>query len=173
LPVDPWELQKLQLDYAWKWFSYHADQRVKMFNYMLIVFGIFAAGLVNALDKNVPKAAAVGLAFFAGVLALIFSLLDRRNRDLVWLGEDVLKDLERTVIFQQGGEVRDHFGQNVTLSILTRADPPTQSPRCSFRDARLGKHRVLLPLFAYVISVAFFAIGIVIWACWKPTAALH
>jgi hypothetical protein len=79
----PSELQKLQFDYAWKWFSYHADQRVKMFNYMLLIFGIFAAGLINALDKNLPKVAAVCLAFFAAILAVIFSLLDRRNRDLV------------------------------------------------------------------------------------------
>ena len=88
MPDDPSELQKLQFDFAWKWFAYHADQRVKMFNFMLIVFGIFAAGLVNALDKHVPKPAVVLFAFFAGILALVFSLLDRRNRDLVWLGED-------------------------------------------------------------------------------------
>jgi hypothetical protein len=34
------DLVKLQFDYAWKWFSFHADQRVKMFNFMLVVFGI-------------------------------------------------------------------------------------------------------------------------------------
>jgi hypothetical protein len=45
LPDDPSELQKLQFDFAWKWFAYHADQRVKMFNFMLIVFGIFRRGV--------------------------------------------------------------------------------------------------------------------------------
>jgi hypothetical protein len=39
----------------------------------------------------------VGLAFFASLFALIFSRLDRRNRDLVWIGEDILKKLEREV----------------------------------------------------------------------------
>jgi hypothetical protein len=28
-----------------------------MFNFMLIVFGIFAAGVVNALDKDLPTVA--------------------------------------------------------------------------------------------------------------------
>ena len=101
IPADrPSELHKLQFDYAWKWFCFHADQRVKMFNFMLIVFGIFAAGVVNALDKNLPTIVMAGLCIFAIVLALIFILLDRRNRDLVWLGEDVLMDLERKAIFR-------------------------------------------------------------------------
>src|SRR4051812_17959205 len=99
-PADPLELRKLQFDYAWKWFSFHADQRVKMFNFMLIVFGIFAAGVVNALDKAaLPRVALAGLCFFGTFLAWAFTRLDRRNRDLVWLGEDVLMELERKVIF--------------------------------------------------------------------------
>src|SRR5260370_29011163 len=104
-PADPLELRKLQFDYAWKWFSFHADQRVKMFNFMLIVFGIFAAGVVNALDKDLPPVAIAGLCFFAAFLAWAFMRLDRRNRDLVWLGEDVLMDLERKAIFGEGQKI--------------------------------------------------------------------
>src|ERR1700730_14027365 len=100
LPTDKLsDLHKLQFDYAWKWFSYHADQRVKMFNFMLIVFGIFAAGVVSALDKNLPNVVTSSLCFFAAGLAVIFIFLDRRNRDLVWLGQDVLTHLEPKVIF--------------------------------------------------------------------------
>src|SRR6516164_9689130 len=95
LPCDPeLELHKLQFDYAWKWFSYHADQRVKMFNFMLVALGIFAAGVVNAFDKT-PNIVTAILCFFAAGLAVVFTFLDRRNRDLVWLGEDVLTHLER------------------------------------------------------------------------------
>src|SRR5690348_4185358 len=94
------ELPKLQFDYAWKWFSYHADQRVKMFNFMLIVLGIFASAIVSAVgNKELPIGFAAVLCFVAAALALIFPLLDRRNRDLVWLGEELLTHLEKTVIF--------------------------------------------------------------------------
>src|ERR1700729_959787 len=120
---DPSELRKLQFDYAWKWFSFHADQRTKIFNFMLVVFGIFAAGIVNALDKHVPKIAVAGLAISAGILALIFRRLDRRNRDLVWLAEDVLKELEREAIFDPTPKIRDHWNQQVSCSILTRENP--------------------------------------------------
>jgi hypothetical protein len=89
-PQDVSGLHKLQFDYAWKWFNYHADQRVKMFNFMLVVLGIFAAGIVNAFDKA-PNTVTAFLCFFAAGLAVVFTFLDRRNRDLVWLGEDVLR----------------------------------------------------------------------------------
>jgi len=92
---EPNELDKLQFDYAWKWFCFHADQRIKMFNYMLIVFGIIVAGIVNASRNGTHASAIAFLCIVAGVMSLIFILLDRRNRDLVWLGEDVLMDLER------------------------------------------------------------------------------
>jgi hypothetical protein len=101
-PSDPSKLCKLQLDYAWKWLSYHADQRVKMFNFMLIVFGIFATAVVTAMDKGLPSGFTATLCFTAAALGLIFSRLDRRNRDLVWLGEEVLTHLEKNCIFGEG-----------------------------------------------------------------------
>ena len=66
---------------------------------MLVVFGIFAAGIVNALDRQIPHRLIAGLCFIAAALAVIFALLDWRNRELVWLGEDVLMHLEREAIF--------------------------------------------------------------------------
>ena len=168
---DPSELRKLQFDYAWKWFCFHADQRTKVFNFMLIVFGIFAAGIVNALDKHLPKIAAAGLAIFAAILALIFSRLDRRNRDLLWRGEDILKKLEREVIFDPAETVGDSYGQTVPSSILDRDDPPTRWKKKSvLNDAILGKHRWWFPFIAYLFSGLFVAAAVLIWFYWNdPT----
>jgi hypothetical protein len=169
----PNELRKLQFDYAWKWFSFHADQRTKVFNFMLVVFGIFAAGIVNALDKHLPKIAAAGLAIFAAILALVFSRLDRRNRDLVWRGEDILKKLESEAIFEPGETFRDRFGVDVPVSILNRPDPPVKSPNCGEYDVLLGKHRVLFPWISYLFAMLFAAAAILIWFYWNdlPTEA--
>src|ERR1700691_3702810 len=85
----PSELCKLQFDYAWKWFSFHADQRTKVFNFMLVVLGIFLAGIITGLNKELSHLGAAILCFIAAGLAVIFARLDRRNRDLVWLGEEI------------------------------------------------------------------------------------
>jgi hypothetical protein len=158
----PSELQKLQFDYAWKWFSFHADQRIKMFNYMLVVFGIFAAGVVNALDKELPNVATAILCFIAAALALIFSLLDRRNRDLVWLGEDVLRNLERTSIFGEGIKIKDGKDKEIDFGILRRQDLPSGTGNGFICDAWRGKHRVWLPLIGLLIAVLFLAAGLLI-----------
>ena len=164
------EQQKLQFEYAWKWFSFHADQRTKVFNFMLIVFGIFAAGIVNALDKHLPKIAAAGLAIFAAILALIFSRLDRRNRDLLWRSEDILKKLEREVIFNPTDTVEDSYGETVRSSILNRDDPPTRwKKKSALNDAVLGKHRRWFPFIAYLFAGLFVAAAVLIWFYWNDT----
>jgi hypothetical protein len=90
-PSDPSELCKLQLDYAWKWFSYHADQRVKMFNFMLIVFGIFATAVVTAMDKGLPSGFSAVLCFVASVLGLTFSLLTGDSFNETGCGERLVR----------------------------------------------------------------------------------
>ena len=172
------ELLKLQFDYAWKWFSFHADQRTKMFNYMLVVFGIFAAGVVNALDKNLPNPVTATLCFIAGVLALIFAQLDSRNRDLVWFGEDVLMHLEGEGIFGTDIKINGRYNAEIGFGILSRQaleeKAATDRIRAALRDkgcvplviwirdAWRGKHRVWLPVVSYLIAILFFSAGILI-----------
>jgi hypothetical protein len=51
--VNELELLKLRLDYAWKWFDLHAKQRMTLFNYFLIIAGIFAnAIIISVKDAN-------------------------------------------------------------------------------------------------------------------------
>jgi hypothetical protein len=161
IPTDPpTDLHKQQFDYAWNWFSFHADQRVKMFNFMLVVFGVFAAGVVNALDKHLPAIALAGLCFFATILAAIFMLLDRRNRDLVWLGEDVLMDLERKAIFGEGRKINGRYDREIDFGILWRQALEARRSPSWCRAAWLGKHRIWLPFISGMIGVLFFTAGL-------------
>lgn len=142
-----------------------------MFNYMLLVFGIFAAGVVNALDKELPPIALAGLCFSGTVLALIFIRLDARNRDLVWMGEAILVELEREVLFGENATIKGHRDkekdQDINFGILLRqAKLPSYGRICS---AWQGKHRALLPLVGFLIAGLFFAAGMWI-LCKKPQA---
>ena len=113
--VTPTGLELMRFDYAWKWFDFHAEQRTKMFNYMLIGMGIFATALVTAIDKRLLLEAAV-LSTAAAVVALVFCLIDRRNRELYIAAMDVLIDAEKTVVF---GETtfKDRHGQEQAFGI--------------------------------------------------------
>lgn len=180
------ELHKLQFDYAWKWFSYHADQRVKMFNFMLIVFGVFATAIVSAVgNEDLPSGFTAVLCFVAAALALIFPLLDRRNRDLVWMGEELLTHLEKNVIFGEGITIKDRRGRDIRLGILSRQafEEEVRANNIWFAwgkgvgdvwralstlrawgegidDAWRGKHRVWLPRIGILMFVLFLAAGI-------------
>src|SRR5262245_17449941 len=178
-PSDPSKLTKAQLDYAWKWFSYHADQRVKMFNFMLIMFGIFATAIVTAVDKQLPLFMSLGLCGIAAILAFAFARLDTRNRNLVWLGEDILVELERESIFGRK-KIVGRYGQTVRFGVLWRQFQQNEPlfGRNSLRDklisvscdAWAGKHRVLLPLIATLLGFMFVVAGFLIWWSDRPRA---
>jgi hypothetical protein len=87
---------------------------------MLIVFGVFATAIVTALgNEKLPSGIAAGLCFFAAALGLIFSLLDRRNRDLVWIGEEVLTHLENDFIFAEPETIKNRRGKDIPFGILS------------------------------------------------------
>jgi hypothetical protein len=185
LSCDPeLELHKLQFDYAWKWFSYHADQRVKMFNFMLVALGIFAAAIVNAITYHMAHRATAILCFVAGVLALIFGFLDKRNRDLVLLGEELLTALEINVIFGTGIAIKDRDGEPIQSGLLLRQSVEDEARRLDtwrhrtkrvlekdwlawskrfLGDAWQGRHRVWLRFIATLMSLLFFGAGGWLW----------
>ncbi len=174
-----------RFDYAWKWFAYHADQRVKMFNFMLVADGLLATAVITALGQRMALGAAA-LCFIASALASAFTLLDARNQQLIWFGEDVLFHLEHNWIFkEQPGDVEDRDGNRVAYGILRRerdkklkakktgtqdgAAASAQAPRgrpsfpgSHVRDAMASKHRVLLKAVAMGIAFLFATTGIVI-----------
>jgi hypothetical protein len=184
----PSELRKLQLDYAWKWFSYHADQRVKMFNFMLVVFGIFATAIVSAVNYHLAPGSIAVLCIIAAMIGLIFARLDRRNRDLVGLGEELLTHLEKNFVFGEGITIKDRSGKDIQLGILSRQsfeDDERATDLCiawgkgirdvwrgwtSWRawgrcidDAWHGKHRVWLPFVGTMMFILFSIAAVWLW----------
>jgi hypothetical protein len=81
------------LDYSWKWFSYHADQRLKAFNYYLVIVGVLVVGYLKCLELGLRWPAAV-IAGFGAIVSLAFWILDIRNTELVNYGRAALEELE-------------------------------------------------------------------------------
>ena len=140
------ELLHLKLDYAWNWFNLHASQRVTMFNYFLVASGILANAYGLLLREELWAVAAVA-AGIGCIVSLISLGLDRRNRQLVKLGEEVLRDIERMYLFPD-----PHFddGDSSRLGILHREAQHGEPPL-------FFKHRFLIRFLEALVAVGFFA----------------
>lgn len=171
---------RTQFEYAWNWFEFHAEQRTKMFNFMLLAIGIFATGIIGNVDKH-PIISAV-LCFLAAGIAMLFSRLDYRNQELVWYGEDVLIHLEKEKIFSSPASIqnpRRQEPQSIPFGILYRQRqendrPEPYQPRPTepfltdllrelvsiLKNWRSGKHRYLLRGIMYLVAAVFGLTGI-------------
>jgi hypothetical protein len=150
----PAEIDKLRFDYAWKWFSFHADQRVKMFNFMLVATGFFAAAVASTYDKSPAIACALSVA--AAIVSLIFTRLDRRNQDLVWLGEDVLVELERRTIFGRDATIEGRDGRATPFGLLwAQARSEKDHPPTVIEAYWRGRHRIWLRRVGYLIACSW------------------
>jgi hypothetical protein len=157
-PLEPSELDKLRFDYAWKWFNFHADQRTKMFNFMLVGLGIFASGVVVAIEKQLLFLAVV-LSTAAVMVAIAFRLLDKRNRYLYIVAMDVLVDAEGQWVFGRDGEFKDHKGVSRKFGITRRIALEERSDGAGWSGKRRafeeGRHRVLMPLVIWGFAALF------------------
>jgi len=144
----------------------------------LVAMGLFATAVASAYDKHLPNHFSAGLCFIAAALAFVFSLLDFRNQQLVWLGEDILIYLERNSIFDNLAEFdgrliftsrwRVGTDAKVKFGILWRqkqeGGPKTNCwPLEWLRNHLSGKHRYLLREIAYIIALLFLIAGIWLW----------
>lgn len=84
---------ELRFELAWRWFALHAKQRVSMFHFFLIAAGFLANAFALLVRENLTEQAA-WLGFSTALVSGAFVLLDRRNRELVHVGEDLLAQFE-------------------------------------------------------------------------------
>lgn len=174
----PSKLTAAQFDYAWKWFNFHADQRTKMFNFMLITFGFLFAAIANTFEKAKPVAIAV--CAFGVLLAFIFSRLDKRNQQLLSWGEDILHKLESADLYKiflvpkrSDDRIWPSTDQEVQGGMLYRQkledDIQEKKDTCAYlkkwRGIFGGRHRYLLRGIMYVFAVVYCIIGFLLYRC--------
>lgn len=157
------DLNEQRLDYAWKWFNFHADQRTKMFNFMLVGLGLIASALVVALDKEfVTLARALGIAGF--LISLLFWRIDFRNKQLYEAALDILFELERSHLFPGDGMYEPKLdGNKVTKAISWRIykDDLSSGTKPSFpQQFWQGRHRRLMPAVILGLGLLFLLVGL-------------
>ena len=88
------ELRKELRKYAWDYFDRHAEQRLKTFNFYLLLCGAIIAGVISFAQKSEQVRYAWPLGFLLTLVSFIFWKLDVRNRQLTKHSEEALKLLE-------------------------------------------------------------------------------
>jgi len=83
----------LLFEYAWRWFEYHASQRLLAFRFYLIIIGAIGWFFVQKKDSmSESNYIFVGIVLF--VVSLFFLFLEWRNNQLVDCGREALDKLE-------------------------------------------------------------------------------
>lgn len=81
-------------NFVWDHFKLNAEQRLKSFNFFLLL-SIFANGGIFTAIQNQVVAEVLGLlGLFVALLALVFWLTDSRSRQLIQLTLPALKEIE-------------------------------------------------------------------------------
>ncbi len=83
------------LDHAWRYFTLHAQQRISVFNFFVVLSGIIATGIGAGLQAGKPMAPVVlSLGLLLALFSFVFYKLDQRGSQLVKLSEQVVIDAE-------------------------------------------------------------------------------
>lgn len=89
--ADDKTVHEIALEYGFKWFEFHAQQRISTFNFYLIVL----SGLVAAASFSIKEKIWVGSIVTSLMMlgaSILFWQLDVRNRQLIDIGEAILSD---------------------------------------------------------------------------------
>lgn len=81
-------------DLVWEHFKFNAEQRLRSFNFFVLL-SIFAdGGVFTAIEKSFSPKLVVLLGLFTVLLAVVFWLADARSRQLLQLTIPALKEIE-------------------------------------------------------------------------------
>lgn len=80
------------MEHLWRYFALHAQQRISVFNFFVVLSGVIAAGIGGALQAGRPLILlVVVLGLLLALLSFVFWRLDQRNSDLIKISERALR----------------------------------------------------------------------------------
>jgi hypothetical protein len=144
-PLDPHLREELR-KHAWEYFKLHAEQRIRVFNFYVLLTVAMVAGLLTVLKEApampyIASAVCVLIAFFS----VIFLLLDGRTRSLIENAERTLLVLEEDARLPDGPDGAPHPGR-----IFTRA---------AYETRRASEHN-LVWTYTLCFRVVFIAMAL-------------
>jgi hypothetical protein len=90
---DPQAPQDLRFNYAWNWFSLHAQQRLTGFNFFVVALGAVTVAYADAATHR-ETTLGIGISAIAVLVSLALFGVDVRNAQIVEIARDELVNIE-------------------------------------------------------------------------------
>lgn len=135
--------------YAWGYFALHADQRMKLFNFFLILSGLILSAFTAVKGMADGGKVVALLPLLLVLTAFIFCRLEERTRHLVKNGEAALRFLDEQLPVEPLSDQSPHY-----LRLIERDDHLRKiaAKRCWARR--------LVPIsYAHSFRIAYLMIG--------------
>jgi hypothetical protein len=91
-------------EHAWSYFVLHADQRLRTFDFYLVLSTLIAGAMLSFMKSGIPRIQTAILATTLPFISFVFWKLDIRNKQLVKLAEEAIKHVERESGLADDGE---------------------------------------------------------------------
>ena len=141
--------------YALKYFEIHADHRLRVFQFYIVLSALIIGGFFTILKTGENYRWLSLLGFLVTFLSIVFSKMDRRTRMLVKNAEAALKYLD------DQHHLPDMEGKPHVLRLFTRDDAITQTAsRWPLVDGHFSYSRVFRWVFV-VFGLTGSAVGLI------------
>lgn len=137
-------------DYAWKYFSLHAEQRLKTFHFFVILSTVITGGILTIAKDIINVGYAAPLAYLLSILTFVFYKLDLRNKELIKHGENALKTLEE-ILNIPNTNTEPHI-LKLFINEEWKTNKKTRFPKASLLKSHLS--------YSDCFNIVFFSFGV-------------
>lgn len=143
------EFEKLRFELAWRHFDFHARQRTTMFHFFILLVPVLFGGCFILFREREIVGPWLGItaSFTGAVLALIFFLLDLRNRQMYRVSRGAISLIEKQFLFT---EYRPLFHGDRYPGVMTKE-------AALYGDKRILRHSTLMGT-VYCLAIILFGV---------------
>lgn len=94
--------EKDRFDYAWNHFALIADQRVKTFNFYIVVLLAAFGATLSVLKPSTPRHLFILIGLGHILIVVIFAMIESRGRAILAIAKQALRDVENSAFYGDG-----------------------------------------------------------------------
>ena len=86
--------ESIEFEYLWKHFAFNAEQRLKAFNFYIVLSLFGLGGVATAIEKDASDLIYLLLGIYISLISISFIIIDLRSQELVNIAVPGIKKFE-------------------------------------------------------------------------------